>query len=153
MGIRAILTALREGVTAAVPKSIAHVGFSPAHLAHGSDPYEWAESTHRTLRECVVRVNQHAYSFEGSGPCRLDAEVTVLVAYPHRELPGEDAQVVIAEDAAALSHALAWRTTYWGGADSIWTPTPPGIEEFLSPDGRPLHWILTVPLMVRYREG
>jgi len=150
MGIRAILEAVRRGVASVQPKSIAAVGFTcpPGH--YSSDPYEWAAQTQRALREYTVALGRYPHQAEGSGPCLLDATLTVVVTYPHRELPGEERHVVVAEDQGLLVRALLQQSLHWGGADSIWPDGHPSVEEY--GDERPVHRALFMPLRVRFRE-
>jgi hypothetical protein len=153
MGIRAIIDALRGGVVATAPRSIAHVGFTTRPGAYPSDPDEWAEDARHSLRDFIVALEQYPHQGSDTGPCRLLAVLNVVVAYPLRELPGDEVPIVVAEDAARLSEALVGVPTHWGGADSIWTEGPPVVETYATDDGRPIHITLTIPLRVRFREA
>jgi len=153
MGIRAIIDGIRAGVIATEPRSIAHVGFSTRPGTYPTDPYEWAEDLRHGLREFVVAIEQYPHQLAETGPCRLSTTLLVVVAYPIRELPGDEAAIILAEDAARLSRALVGVSTYWGGADSIWTEGPPSVETYSTDDGRPVHHTLTIPLRVRFQEA
>jgi hypothetical protein len=153
MGIRSILAGIRGGVESVVPASAPRVRFSTTPEARDADPWEWIESLHRGLREYVVALGTHPTLADPGGACLLQAVVLVRVAYPLAELPGEEQQIILAEDAARILQAVALDPATWGGADVIWRDgSTPYAEVQESDDGRPVTVVLTIPLTVRYRE-
>lgn len=147
MGIATVIARVRSLIEATPPKTWQSLGFACPRNALGLEPLDWISDGVRATRDCHLEITTPPNLDESY--CREICELTLRVAYRRTE-PDDLLLVVILEDAARLSRALALPLGGWSGADSL-RLGPPSVDT-LDADDAPWLALLSVPITLIYVE-